>query len=110
MNPVLQITVAVLSALTLACGLVSLAVRYILLPYLKEHLVTPVKQVEKQVTENHHSNAEPTVLDRIDDVQQEVRALARMFDGHMKWSEGWVERVEADVEETKKRQRRGWFK
>lgn len=50
--------------------LVGLAVRFVLMPYLREHLVKPMRQVEKQVTENHHSNPKPTILDRLDDIEK----------------------------------------
>lgn len=97
--------------------LVGILVRYVLLPYLREHLIAPVKQVEKQVSENHHSNKEPTVLDRIDDVQTELRALVKQVTSlaavveahadvqteHSKWSGEWTQRIEKDVTELKGR-------
>lgn len=76
--------------------IIGILVRLVLLPYLREHLIAPVKQVEKQVTVNHHSSLEPTVLDRIDDVQQEVKVLGRMLEGHMEWSERWVDLIERE--------------
>lgn len=92
--------------------LIGIGARYILLPWLREHLVAPMKQVEKQVTENHHSNKNPTVLDRIDDVQNEVMALARelavaseerqeirqAFRAHTNWSERWVSLIEREMD------------
>lgn len=93
-----------LGTVLVLCTLTGLAVRFVLMPYLRDHLVKPMKQVEKQVTENHHSNPKPTVLDRIDDVQTEVKGLGeqmqvlvRAFDGHMDWSEKWVALVEREV-------------
>jgi hypothetical protein len=90
MSDLLALLVGGLTAVTLTVGLVGLSVRYALLPWLREHLVIPVNQVKKQVTENHHSNETPTIPDRIDDVAQQVYdaslqivALARMFDGHL---------------------------
>ncbi|GAA1138284.1 hypothetical protein GCM10009606_17620 [Nocardioides aquiterrae] len=38
-------------------------------------ILTPVRETHHQVTVNHHSSAEPTVLDKIDTVRQEVRAV-----------------------------------
>lgn len=78
--------------------ILGVVVRLVLVPYLREHLITPVKQVEKQVTENHHSNAQPTVLDRIDDVQQSVKALAGVLEGHMTWSERWTDLIEREID------------
>ena len=62
-------TLGTIIALSAVLGL---AVRLILLPYLREHLVKPMRQVEKQVTENHHSNPKPTILDRLDDIERAV--------------------------------------
>lgn len=73
--------------------LIGLAVKYLLMPYLRDHLIVPMRQVEKQVSENSHSNREPTVLDRIDDVQDTVNRIAtglekanERFDRHLGWS------------------------
>jgi len=84
-----------------AATLVGLSVKFILLPYLRDHLVDPMKQVKKQVTENHHSNTVPTVLDRIDDVSKQVGSLGEVVAEHMRWSEEWVRRIESDVAEAK---------
>jgi hypothetical protein len=70
------------------CVLVGLTVRYLLVPYLRDHLVLPIREVQKQVTENHHATPEaPTIPDRIEDVHAEVRALARVMDTHISWSD-----------------------
>ena len=39
-------------------------------------ILTPVRETHHQVTVNHHSSAEPTVLDKIDTVRREVAAVA----------------------------------
>lgn len=108
-----DVIAAALSAVLLAFTLAGLAVRYVLLPYLREHLIAPVKETNKQVTENHHSNPNPTVLDRIDDVSHQVaenttetRALARMFDGHLDWSQREVDRIWKQLGIERKRPRR----
>jgi len=95
-----------LGTLLTVFAVLGLLVRYVLLPYLREHLIAPVKQVEKQVTENHHSNETPTVLDRLDDVQQEVRVLGRMLEGHMDGSGRWVGVIERELD-LERRQRVG---
>lgn len=38
-------------------------------------ILAPVRETHHQVTVNHHSSAEPTVLDKIDSVHQEVVAV-----------------------------------
>lgn len=91
--------------------LLGLAVKFVLMPYLKEHLVRPMKQVEKQVSENAHANKQPTVLDRIDDVKVQVESLSagieearadrlalhRMFAEHSDWSQRWVDVIEREI-------------
>ena len=122
----LQLVIAVLTIVTLLCTLIGLAVRYVLLPYLQTHVIEPVQQTNKQVSENHHTNEEPTVLDRISDVRSdvsevkdevagvrgEVRAVARMHEGHLNWSENWVRQIEADLADLKQRttRRKGIFR
>lgn len=42
-----------------------------------------ISETHKQVTENHHSNETPTVLDRLDDVHQEVTAVRDDLNNHL---------------------------
>lgn len=100
MSTLVEIVVGVLSGVVLLFSLIGLGVRFVLLPYLKEHLIEPVQETNKQVTVNHHSSAEPTVLDRIDDVRLQVKdvhaevvTVARMFDGHLDWSQDEVDKL-----------------
>lgn len=119
MADALGIAGAVVVLLVGICTLIGLAVRYALMPYLDLHLVQPLRETReaaqearKQVTENHHSNPRPTVLDRIDDVAQQVAAntrltadntaavdtLARMFDGHLEQAQDTTERFQVEVD------------
>lgn len=85
MDPTIRDTVSTAFTVALLLGLM---VRYVLVPYLRDHLVKPVEDVRAQVSDNHHATAEtPTLPDRIEDVHTEVRALARVMDVHMSWSE-----------------------
>lgn len=47
--------------------LAGLAVKFILMPYLRENLIEPISEVYRQTTVNGHSSADPTLLDRMDD-------------------------------------------
>jgi hypothetical protein len=77
----------VLGTIIALCFLAGLATKRILLPYLQEHLGL-VRETHAQVTENHHASPEqPTLVDRVDDVARDVRALARVMDEHMDWSD-----------------------
>jgi hypothetical protein len=96
-------------------------VKYALLPWLQKHLVDPVQETRHQVKVNHHTSEEPTVLDKLDNVNNtakqavsiarenarhakqssilarqaiaEIEALARMYDGHLEWSQEEVDRI-----------------
>ena len=89
----LALLIGGLTAITMVLTLLGLAVRYVLLPWLEAHLVKPMRQVEKQVSENHHSNDSPTVLDRFDDLSNEVRALASVIEGHIEAADDEMKRV-----------------
>lgn len=107
-----DVIAAALSAVLLGLTLLGLAVRYVLMPYLQTHLIKPMKvgaelveETHKQVTVNHHSSERPTVLDRIDDVANQVaentretRALGRMFDGHLEQALEAENRVQREVD------------
>jgi len=82
---------------TLVAGLV----RFMLLPYLREHLVEPVKATQAQVTENSHNEPHdsPTVMDRLDDVQTDVKAISHVMDVHMDWSERKVKRTDRKLKQ-----------
>lgn len=97
MSEFLTLTVGGLTALTLIAGMIAAAVRLVLLPWLREHLVRPMKvnadlaeEVHRQVTVNSHKSPEPTLLDKIDTLQQNQHAAAQMFEGHIERSaEEW---------------------
>lgn len=93
MSPESRDTVTfVLGTLTTLVILAGLATRYVLVPYLRDHLIQPIQETHKQVTENHHANREqPTVLDRIADVQTDINTLTRVLDGHMRTSDQWLD-------------------
>lgn len=80
-----------LGTLTACLFLIGLAVRFVLLPWLRDHLTGPVDEVRRQVTENRHKHTPPTLPDRIDDVATDVHALARVLEGHLESSDRWLE-------------------
>ena len=82
------------------CVIVGLAVRYVLVPYLRDHLIGPVRETHKQVTENHHQSPDtPTLPDRIEDVAVDVRALTRVMDEHLRWSDRWTSLYERRLDQ-----------
>lgn len=83
-----------LSAAVAATVLLGLATRYVLLPYLREHLLDPVQETHHQVTENTGESPQPTVLDAIHSVERDVKALAGVMDTHMAWSEAYTTQTE----------------
>lgn len=46
--------------------------KFVVLPNLREQLFEPIHETRRQVTENNHANHVPTVLDRIDDLTNEL--------------------------------------
>lgn len=76
-----------LGALATAVGLIlglatlgGLLVRYALLPWLREHIVTPLGDTRRQVTVNGHVSSTPTLLDRVDTVAHRLRATLQQLD------------------------------
>lgn len=67
----LDTVVAVLTALTLAGGLVGVLVKRMLMPFLNEQMQL-ARETHHQVSTNHHSSPEPTLRDQISDVRSAV--------------------------------------
>jgi hypothetical protein len=68
----LNMVVAILTTFTLSVGLLGLGCRYILLPWLKAQLVTPVQETHHQVTVNAHKSNPPTLRDGLDTLNGRV--------------------------------------
>jgi hypothetical protein len=97
------------SALLVITGL---AVKYVLLPWLKDHLVAPLQETHRQVSQNGHAHqASPTIPDRLEDLAEKVdgatsaheqqaraqKALANVLDQHLQWSDRWVDVVDREI-------------
>lgn len=83
----------VLGTLLTVCILLGMAVRFVLLPWLRDHLAAPVDEVRRQVTENHHKHTPPTLPDRIESLGTDVNALTRVLEGHLESSDRWLEHI-----------------
>jgi hypothetical protein len=100
---------------TLTTGLLGVAAKYVLLPWLRDHLGTPLDEVHKQVAENGHQHPNgPTLPDRIDqlstDVAQlstDVRAVVRVVDSHLEFSDRWVRLTERELDQLRRDQENG---
>lgn len=86
----LEVVGLAVTILGVLAGVGAFLVKYALLPWLKEHLVKPVKQTNHQVTVNAHKSREPTVLDKLDnlstdqdDLRADVRTLAKVLEAHI---------------------------
>lgn len=106
MNPQSRDTVTFLMGTLLSLiTLLGLLTRYVLLPYLREHLVAPVKETHQAVTENHHSSPQaPTVVDRLEDLHTDVRTLTRLLDLHTSWSDREHRAIRRELAEAKSRE------
>jgi hypothetical protein len=66
---------AVLSVL----ALVGLLVRFVLMPYLREQLVEPIRETHRQVTQTHPVASDPTLVDRLEEFAATVDNVADML-------------------------------
>lgn len=87
----------VLGTLISLCVLGGLVVRFVLLPWLRDHLTDPVRDVQRQVSENHHKHTPPTLPDRIGNLSTDVNSLARVLEGHMATGDRWLEHIEESL-------------
>lgn len=70
------------SAVLALMTVLGLVVRYALLPYLREQVVKPVQETHRQVTPHDRpTDAEPTIVDRLDDVQTGLTELREVAEG-----------------------------
>lgn len=103
MNAQSQDTVTfLLSTLTGVLILAGLAVRFVLLPWLKDHLVDPVQRTHEEVS----GDGDGTLSEKVGDLQSDVHVLTRLLDTHVEWSSGEHDRLDRALEELMK-QRRG---
>jgi cell division septum initiation protein DivIVA len=102
--------------------LIGLAVRWVLLPYIRSQVVLPIRQINRQVAptdSDWKSEPMPTVMGQLEEVVQEVRQtreenraavdaareevrqLGYMFDGHLEWSQDKVDELAAKIREAR---------
>jgi hypothetical protein len=71
-GPTLLTVLATALSVTLAVGaIIGGFVKWVVLPNLRD-MVRQQTEIHKQVTENHHSNDKPTLLDKLDDIERAV--------------------------------------
>lgn len=54
--------------------------RFVVLPNLREQLFEPVQTTRRQVTENKHANTDPTLLDKVDDLERAIADVGNHVD------------------------------
>lgn len=102
------------------CTIVALGVRFVLLPWLRDHLVLPVQETHRQVSENGHvDRSTPTIPDRLEDLSAKVdeaqeahtvqsrdlRAVTAVLDEHLRWADRWVDLVDRELDMLKEQHR-----
>lgn len=107
-----------LGSLVSLCILVGVATKFVLVPYLREHLFSPLRETHRQVSENGHTHHDtPTLPDRLEDLAvkvddasrahadqaRDITALTRVMDEHLRWSDRWVDVVDRELELLKQR-------
>lgn len=87
MGDALGFAVGVLTMLTMVLALIGLAIKYALLPWLRDQLVTPVQETHKQVTVNSYKSESLTLLDlvhlslmRIQRIEERVDSIEQKVD------------------------------
>lgn len=63
------------TVLGILAAVTGFGLKYILLPWLKTNLVDKVEETHHQVTVNAHASPEPTVLDKLDTLAEQVEDL-----------------------------------
>lgn len=83
MSTVIEITIAATGLLLSIATLIGLLARYVLLPWLKDQLINPG-------------------LDKLEEIRDDMRAMARAYDGHLEWSQGEVDRIWDAIDELRR--------
>lgn len=81
----LEVSIAILTTITLGLTIIGLGVRYVLLPWLQTHLIDPI-------------------LEQVRQIRTETKAAARMFEGHIASSERDHGRLWRAINDRKKQQ------
>lgn len=102
-----------LSTITGLLVLIGLAVRFVLLPWLRDHLVQPVQETHRQISENGHVDADaPTIPDRLQDLaaavhdatedhavlSRDLAAMTRVLDQHLTWADRYTDLVDRELQ------------
>ena len=106
-----------LGTILATAAVVGLVGKWILLPYLREHLVKPVAHVREQVQNSHSTNLRDDIdalRSSVDEAvtearaaRVEMRAVAAMYEGHVQWSERWVALMERELDALRDSRDRG---
>lgn len=73
------------AAVGLLGGAATFLIRYALLPYLESNVVKPALGKLDQISDEMSSRAAQ--------MSDDMRAMARAYDGHLEWSQGEVDRI-----------------
>jgi hypothetical protein len=56
------------------------------------------QELHRNITQNgHRDRRHPTLPDRIEDLSRDVKALARVLDQHLEWSDRWSDLMEREL-------------
>lgn len=106
-----SVLAAAVSALVGMFAIIAVVYKLVVLPRLREDLLRPVRETHRQVTQNRHVNREPTVLDRLEDLNARFDELGTRLDAMDKRGErnfrlataagGRADQLSKDLEEHK---------
>mgnify|MGYP006141597475 CR=1 FL=1 len=83
MSETMQFVTWCLGTLATLSVVIGLAVRFILVPYLRENLVKPMAETHHSVTQNGGKNNPPTIPDQMHAMRKSLDELGRKFDDHL---------------------------
>lgn len=87
-----------LTTLLALCALTSLVVKFVLIPYLREHLLSPVRETHQQVTENGHVDpGTPTLPDRLATISEKQQTIQTVLNRHVAWSIAEHQRIDREL-------------
>lgn len=95
MRDVLETAGALVGLALGICALTGVVANWIVKPWIQTHVVAPVKETNRQVSQNGYADpGDPTLKDSIHtlqtqyrDLRSDIAAAAFMFDGHIAASE-----------------------
>lgn len=93
----LTVLATALTVTVLIGGILAGVIKWVILPNLRD-VIRQQGEIHKQVTENHHSNDQPTLLDRLDDIERKVEQRTDAVERKVDKIDAKVDRLDDKVD------------